>query len=60
MYLKTTNMNSINLMRGWEAMSLATTGGEVSPSLRKKKLSSLLTVMACFKLRRYGKRSTLC
>lgn len=32
-------------MSGWETMGLATTGGAVSPSSRKKKLSSKLTVM---------------
>ncbi len=30
---------------GWEAKGFTTTGGAVSPSLRQKKLSSLLTVM---------------
>ena len=42
-------------MRGWEAKGLATTGGVVSPSLRQKELSSILTVMVCSKLKRYGK-----
>lgn len=30
---------------GWEAKGFTTTDGAVSPSLRQKKLSSLLTVM---------------
>lgn len=56
---------TIKLLRGGEANCLATTGGSetkslatpsgvVSPSTRQKKLSSKLTVMTCFKLRRYG------
>ena len=56
---------SIMLKRGGETNSLATTGGSetkglvtqggvVSPSIRQKKLS-LLTVMICSKLKRYGK-----
>lgn len=32
-------------MRGWEAKGFTSAGGTVSPSLRQKKLSSLLTVM---------------
>ena len=39
---------------GWEAKGFTTTGGTVSPSLGQKKLSSLLTVMVSFKLRRHG------
>ena len=41
-------------MRGWEAKGFTSAGGTVSPSLRQKKLSILLAVMTCFKLRRYG------
>jgi len=45
----------INIKKsGWETRGLAATGGVVSPSLRQKKLSILLAVMTCFKLRRYG------
>lgn len=40
---------------GWGAKGFTTTGGAVSPSLRQKKLSSLLTVMVSSKLKRYGK-----
>jgi hypothetical protein len=32
-------------MRGWEAKGFTSEGGTVSPSLRQKKLSSLLTVI---------------
>ena len=43
------------LKRGWEAKGLATTGGVVSPFFRQMKLSSLLVVIVCSKLKRYGK-----
>lgn len=42
---------SITTMRGWEAKGFATTGGVVSSSSRKKKLSCKLTVLTnppCF------------
>lgn len=42
-------------MRGWEAKGFTSAGGTVSPSLRQKELSSILTVMVCSKLKRYGK-----
>ena len=45
---------SIIQMRGWGAKGYTSTGGVVSPSISQKKLSILLAVMACFKLRRYG------
>ena len=32
-------------MRGWEAKGFTSASGTVSPSLRQKKLSSLLTVI---------------
>jgi len=36
----------INIKKsGWETRGLAATGGTVSPSLRQKKLSSILTVI---------------
>lgn len=47
---------SIMPMRGGEAKGLATTGGAVSPSLRKKKLSSLLTFISS-KKDRYGEKA---
>ena len=46
---------SIRMVRGWEAKGFTSTGGAVSPSLRQKELSSILTVMVCSKLKRYGK-----
>jgi len=36
---------SIIQMRGWGAKGFTSTGGVVSPSLRQKKLSSILTVI---------------
>ena len=42
---------SIMLTSGWEAYGLPSTGGVVSPSSRKKKLSCKLTVLTnqpCF------------
>ena len=45
------------MMSGWEAKGLAATGGVVSPSSQKKKLSCKLTVMGS-KLKHYGKKTT--
>ncbi len=42
---------------GWEAYGLTSTGGVVSPSSRKKKLSCILTVMDS-KVKHYGKKTT--
>ena len=49
---------SITLLRGGEANCLATPGGVVSPSSRKKKLSCKLTVMDSV-VNCYGKKTTL-
>ena len=42
---------------GWEAYGLASTGGVVSPSSRKMKLSSKLTIKS-INPKRYGKKTT--
>jgi ribosomal protein S6E (S10) len=46
--------NCLAITGGSETKGLATPGGVVSPSISQKKLSILLAVMTCFKLRRYG------
>lgn len=45
MDLKTNNMSIINLMSGVKAKGFASTGGVVSPSYRKKKLSCKFVVI---------------
>lgn len=47
----------IDVMCGGKAKDFATTGGVVSPSSQKKKLSCELTVMGS-KLKHYGKKTT--